>query len=345
MPKEKKKAKPKQEKTPSRNPFAVRGPLPFMRTFDDAMELAKREHDSFYPTAFMIEAWIGEVTFQFAEEYSQKKRAAERRLQVGQTWKAFSNIFRLGSIFELHQLTMCLLRYTQYDDPYADLLNQVFIAIGTEHDLMGNPMEHVPPNNIQAFAGAQQQYLQRLCEWIDSAMHWRTHQMYYLSPVSFHSDPERRELASLGINQRAFPLLDDYSKEWWNWHHSEAAERYKGSSKWKTIGEAAVSEERRTWAHPNVDRVAITFWALATRYNWTYADLMGLVRELLPQYREPSIYRDSPAVYRSPLDCEPSFTTHCNNVLGLRKGGRGTSSPTGKPQGYEIALKLAPPLS
>lgn len=316
-----------------------------MRTPHDAVALAERERDKFYPTAFMIEAWLGDLTLRFSAEYAEKKNAAERRLQCGQAIEAAQEVFPLASLPESLRLHHSLCRYAEYDDVYADILARVLIACGIEHEVTGNPLASIPPGNISALQEAQSTQFKRLCEWIDAFMHLRTHCFFHLSPVSFDVDPEKRELASLGINQRQFPHLDAYRKAWWNWHHSEAAERFQGSAKWKHIGEAAASDAQRTWTHPEVDIIGIAFWPLVTRYNWTYADLMGLVRELLPSYRQTSIYKDVPPVYRSPLDCDTGFTSHCNNVLGLRKGGRGTSAPSGTPQGYAIGLKLAPYLS
>jgi len=34
------------------------------------------------------------------------------------------------------------------------------------------------------------------------------------------------------------------------WHHGEAADRFKDSHKWSTLGKAMSSDEERPWRHP-----------------------------------------------------------------------------------------------
>jgi hypothetical protein len=152
-----------------------------------------------------------------------------------------------------------------------------------------------------------------------------------LKPVLFHPDPEKRELALLGLHLRNFAGMDDFSKTWWQWHHGEAAEHFKESPKWTMLGEAMVSEQTKTWNYPDQDTAVISLWPLLKLHNWTYRDLLAVVRMILP------------APHRYPLESEQELATYCQNVLGLRKSGvTGRSSPDGKPRGWEVALKLCP---
>jgi hypothetical protein len=173
--------------------------------------------------------------------------------------------------------------------------------------------------------------VERWCDWVDSVMHVQMHELWHLAPVMFDPDAEKRELAALGINQRAFAHLSDFSKDWWEWHHGKASARFKNSPKWQTVGKAMAAQDQRIWNYPDLDTAVISFWPLVKRHNWTYHDLSAVVR------------RVHPGQHPYPLEREQDLATYCSNVLGLRKpaGPPGKSSPEGKPKGYEVALRLA----
>ena len=76
----------------------------------------------------------------------------------------------------------------------------------------------------------------RLGEWVEAITHTHIHFLSHQVPLAFHADPEKRELALLGYRQRRYPVMSDFEKSWWEWHHGEAAER--GS---ETVGSGACS--------------------------------------------------------------------------------------------------------
>src|ERR1041384_3778768 len=80
--------------------------------------------------------------------------------------------------------------------------------------------------------------LERWCEWIDALTHFQTHACWCLAPLQFDPDPEMRELAVLGTSQRLFGKLSAPSREWWQRHHNEAADRFKSSPKWRAVGKS-----------------------------------------------------------------------------------------------------------
>jgi len=127
--------------------------------------------------------------------------------------------------------------------------------------------------------------------------------------------------------------LNDFSKAWWEWHHSEAAERFKDSPKWPTLGKIMAAPLREDNRPAGVDEIVICLWPLVKRHNWTYRDLMTVVRKVLP------------TPHRYPLEREQDLAAYCPNVLGLRKppGQPGKSSRDGCPPGSEVALKLCRP--
>ena len=44
-----------------------------MKSMEDAVALVEKEQDNFYVTAFMIEAWLGNVTLEAVSQYAGEK--------------------------------------------------------------------------------------------------------------------------------------------------------------------------------------------------------------------------------------------------------------------------------
>jgi hypothetical protein len=93
------------------------------------------------------------------------------------------------------------------------------------------------------------------------------------------------------------------------------------------------SDSNRVWTYRELDTAIISLWPLVRRHNWTYRDLLEMVR---PALIRPDAY---------PCDREQDFATYCNNVLGLRKSGHGTTAKDGKPVGWEVARRICPALT
>jgi hypothetical protein len=314
--------------------MATRGPLPFMKSVADAVALCKKEEDNFYVTAFMFEVWLGKIVMEGAAEYAEKKNAKDRTMQTGQAWRGFLNEFGHAKDNEFHHILQSLYRFAEYDDVQAHILLRSITPLSYEHEGYG---DYIGPKTLKVLKRPAEavrmarRSIERWCDWIDALIHYQTHAGWHLQPARFDPDPEKRELAALGINQRNFAGMNDFSKTWWQWHHGEAAESFKKSPKWSTLGEAMASEKERIWNYPDLDAGIISLWPLLKLHNWTYRDLLAVVRMFLP------------APHRYPLESEPELATYCQNVLGLRKSGsQGRSSPDGKPRGWEVALRLCP---
>ena len=129
----------------------------------------------------------------------------------------------------------------------------------------------------------QRKFVERLCEWLDAIAHWRIHQRSYVSPVSFDVDADKRELAGIGWQQKHFSQLDGVTKAYWQLHHNEAAQRFKDSPKWATVGKAMYSEKTRYQPYPQLDDLLIWLWPLLKKHNWTYRDLLNVVRGSRPK--------------------------------------------------------------
>jgi len=303
-----------------------------MKTFEDAKALCERERDPFYLDAFMIEGWLGGVVVDAAAEYAEKKNGKDREMQKGQAWRGFLEYFGHAKVSEFPHVFQSLYRFAEYDDLQAEMLCRTVIPLAYENqrfsDLIGPNMMAVQKKPGE-LGRLMRRSMERWCQWLDALVHFQTHAAWHLQPVNFDPDPEKRELAVLGLNQRNFAELSDFGKTWWEWHHGEASIRFKDSPKWQMVGKAMASDAERTWLRPDVDIIIIRIWPLVKRHNWTYRDLRAVARQILPKEE------------RYPLQTEQELATYCQNVLGLRKSGpSGRSSRDGKPRGWEVALKL-----
>ena len=174
------------------------------------------------------------------------------------------------------------------------------------------------------------QSIQRWCDWLDAAVHLHVHAKWHNSPVCFDPDPDKRDLACLGVVQRKFAKQSDTVKALWHHTYAQAVEDFKDSPKWLTLGQAFASNHTRPWPYRELDIAIITLWPLLKRHNWTYRDLLNVIRTIITR---PKSY---------PCQREQDFTVHCRTILGLRKTGRGKTTKNGKPTGHEIALRLFP---
>ena len=125
--------------------------------------------------------------------------------------------------------------------------------------------------------------------------------------------------------------------ERWEGIHARAAEKHQADVKmWGTVGKMQHNPQPRTWTHPDVDARVIHVWPLVIRYNWTYADLLKVLDQLLPV---PPGSGDR--VY--PLDSVENLKVHCRTVCGLTKAAKGRSAD-GLPEGWQIARKNLLPI-
>lgn len=307
------------------------GPLPFMKTLQEAEALCEKERDPFYLDAFMIEAWLGGLVLEAVAEYAEKKNAKDRTLQSGGAWRGFLDLFGQAKDEEFHSVLQSLLRFAEYDDVQSDLLRRAIIPLSFEHECFS---DFIGPKTLGATktpheaVALMKRSVERWCDWIDAVVHFQTHMVWHLAPANFDPDAEKRELAALGMNQRHYAKLNDFGKSWWQWHHGEAAERFKASPKWTAVGEGMIGRNERRWATPELDEVVITLWPLLQRHTWTYRDLMNVIRSVA----------DLPDGY--PCQREQDLSAYCFNVLGLRKRGTGKTASNGRPAGYEVAARI-----
>jgi hypothetical protein len=304
-----------------------------MKSFEEAVAVAEQRKDPFYVMAFIFQYWLGCLAIQASTEYAEKKEPKDRALQSGQAWQGYQELFPRSEGFQ-YKLN-CMFRFARAGKSPANLMRAAMGAIAAEHRCTGDyfgPKTVQDANQEEAANELARRTIVRLCDWLDARVHLRTHRKWYHVPACFDPDPEMRWLAMLGYTQRHLAKLDGAGMTQWMVDFSRAAAAYKDSHKWTMVGKAMSAEPDRAWLYPGVDTLVIAFWPLVKAHNWTYRDLLHVIR---PALKRPEAY---------PCQREQDFATYCVNVLGLRKKGKGVSAKDGYPAGYDVALALCPAL-
>lgn len=121
------------------------------------------------------------------------------------------------------------------------------------------------------------------------------------------------------------------------WHLSgnaaaAAPEVPASDSPHRTLSQAFLAQANGYWPCQELDETVIALWPLFKRHNWTHGDLLSVLRDLL---RRPEVW---------PCRNEKVLAAYCAENLGLHKLGRGETSKGNRPPGYDVALRLCPPL-
>jgi hypothetical protein len=228
-------------------------------------------------------------------------------------------------------------RFRHEDTCHAYTVNEAMIAwdLETQCDsTLGNFAFNPKTFDLPVAEVEKARYaLLRLCDWIESRLHFGKHNAWYQAPDCFSDDPESVHLANIGVGQRYLAKFSERDRKRWEGIHERAADKHQDDlKKWGTVGKVQHDPEPRTWTHPEVDARIIGLWPLVVRYNWTYSDLLKVLDKLLPA---PSATDDR----KYPLDSEASLKVHCRSICGLTKSGKGKSALE-LPLGWQIAEKL-----
>jgi hypothetical protein len=170
----------------------------------------------------------------------------------------------------------------------------------------------------------------RLADWLDSIIHLEMHAMSHYVPECFDPDPEKRELATLGVRKQFQSDASEYSKAHFEWHLSELAQLLKNSPKWKAFDRAAVAPTEGIWPFEEADTLIISIWPLLAKHNWATSQLFELVRA----------HASRPSAY--PFNNLRDFAEHCSNSLGLSNTLQIGPMPAdfSKLPGYAVAKRL-----
>jgi hypothetical protein len=263
-----------------------------MTSLDEALVLSEQEQDEFYTDAFLIQTWLAECVRQTEKEYTAKRKNGQRVLQLGLCQCAFLRVFGPAGHSNFYQIQHNLYRFTEFNHPMSNILFRAIIPLALEHELAGD------------FTGERA------------------------------VNPDGRPREALALMRTSFD-------RWCDW--LDAVIHLQTHARWhlsrEEMGGPAAADRvlarfgyRPLWPFQEVDEAVICLWPLAKRHNWSYGDLLSVLRDVL---RRPEVH-----VCRS----EQVFANYCSQALGLRRTGQGNTVHGSRPQGYELALRLCPPL-
>jgi hypothetical protein len=252
-------------------------------------------------------------------------------MQFGQAQRGFLQVFGNTTDSEFQSLLNNCHRFTGYDDPLAEILFQAVVPHSIEHECAGDfsgarAMDR-SRRPREAFALIRQS-VERWCDWVDAVIHLQTHVLWHLAPHCFAPGRDRRDWAAFGIHRWFAGQLSDPRKLKLSARNFAATPSYADAAARQRLAPNLASQPRRTWPHPELDEAVISLWPLLQRHNWTYGDLLAVLRDVLS---DPNVY---------PCESERNLATYCAFVLRLRKFGHGKTVRENRPAGYELALRL-----
>lgn len=310
--------------------------LPAFTSWEECQAYSKAKDDPFYLIAFMIEAWVGDVTQSTIKHYAENK-SGKRHLQTGIAWESWRRVFGTVKPEEWPGVLTALLRFSNCDAPESDYIKHIMNVVALE-DHYGEPVSisaYIATGTVQALTldelFRKMRYLfQRMAEWLEAVIHWNTHLTAAIAPKVLQSSQEKRELYQLGLLQRNHANLGVNGKAWWQFRHGDMANRFSGKPELGLIGQAQANEKWGSLKRPQVDQLTIHWWPLLKRYHWTDRDMRLLIRQVV----------DRPDEY--PLNEDKEFADYRQKALGLKKAksNQDKSSPDGHPRGWKVAMAM-----
>src|SRR6266496_3780212 len=265
-------------------------PLPLMKSFEDAVSLCDNERDSFYTDAFMLQAWIGHLLDQAIADYGDSRRSHSRIMQFGQAQRGFLQVFGNTTEQEFESLLHNCHRFTGYDDPLAEILLQAVVPLSIEHECSGDfsaARALDRSRRPREALGLMRQSVERWCDWVDAVIHLQTHVLWHLAPECFSAGRDRRDWAALGIHRWFAGQMSDLRKMKLSARNFAADGPAADARLLEDLAPYGACQPKRTWPHPELDEAVISLWPLLQRHNWTFADLLNVLRDVLPR---PEIY-------------------------------------------------------
>jgi hypothetical protein len=313
-------------------------PFPTFASLEEAEAYSDTIGDAYFAICYHLEGDLNVCLKAMHDLYANASSTKRPKMQTGlvrdiicpEGWPAHPKTLILTLI--------SYARFRHEDTCHAYTVNEAMTALVLEKqgdDTLKNSafdrrtFEPITPADAE---NARRDFL-RLCDWIESRLHFGTHSGWYGAPDCFSDDANRTHLANIGFAQRHIAKFSERDRRRWEAMHARAAAKHQTDLKtWGTVGKVQHDPQPRTWTHPTVDARLIGLWPLVVRCNWTYSDLLKVLDAL---FQEPSANEDR----RYPLDSEASLKVHCRSICGLTKTTRGQSS-RGLPQGWPIAEKL-----
>jgi hypothetical protein len=325
---------------------SARQPLPIMDTIHDAAKLNIQHRTTFYVSAFLFQCWLSELTLAHAAQLAEKPDPKDRSFQIGESLRGFHKYFGHASDAEFPELFSHLMQFAEYPDPFAAHILEAAALMSQEHHFTRQSRDQCQHFSVSAFQhlpaaptlhddalhdDALHVLTRRLCDWLDSVLHFHALCARHIMPDCFDPDPQKRELTLLGINHRHFDDLDQPAQLRWLTHMLDAVDELKHSRKWSTYHRAnkGAVPKPLPWPTVRLDRSIITLWPIFKHYNWSATDLLSTLRQVL----KPSGLAPSPD--------ESTLAEYCCSVLSLRHPNLSLQPHTNaNPPALDLALHL-----
>ena len=280
---------------------------PLFNTYEEASAYSNQVGDSYYALAFLLETWISNLITDAIEKYADQV-PHKRRLQTGEAVEhsLIKKLFKESTDGrELAIFMQNLRRFGEQGYTSSHIILNSLGLFGIENDF--SPVIDVEKGfSVESLRAL----ITRICEWLDSQIHWQTHFGYYRSPGSFFpGDEEARFLFGIGHTERFLPELSAHDLEISRSKKACALASLTNPGKWKFFLDGVKKEATRCQTHPKVDDCVIGLWPLVKRFNWSYNELLTVLEHALP---------NCAGIY--PCDYYVNLQKHCRQTLGLKKG-------------------------
>jgi hypothetical protein len=330
-------------------PQSKKAPFPIFATREEAQAYSKQVGDAYFEIAYCIEWALNDCAKKMRDQYAATPKTAPKpKMQTGlvrallcpENSKAppesYAVLLKASIRFaseetgQGHNLRLALNRFDCERQFEVEAIGQqVRKFVASKGLSLRHPPEDLLTQIALGNADNAERVLLRLCDWLESRLHFVTHRAWYNCPDSFSDDPDTRHLADLGMAERCLAKMSERDSEIFHCLLDRAAAKHGNDmKKWAIIGKVHHDPEPRIWTHPKVDRLLIAVWPLVLRHNWTYPDLLKVTRKLL-----------SDDGHHYPLDTAHNLKVHCRMTCGLTKTAKGKSSDD-FPAGWPVAERL-----
>lgn len=298
--------------------------LPIINSEPEALAIATEANDYFFYAAYKLQHWLSELNLQANAAYSEQPNPAQRHMQSGQAWHSFQPIFAHVQDKAFHHIVGILVRFSRSDNPLCNTLLSALAPMYIEHEVTGDFLnfETIPVSPPAHLVPLMRRSVQRMCDWLDAAIHSNTHLMSFREPDCFHPDPQTRFLAARHMSQQYIAQMAAPNFIAPYLAPSPAKNRISGN----TAPYPGSHTVGRDDPHNRLNQALMALWPLLKLHNWTYADLWNVLRDC--------------AVPTAPCDNYRQLARYCLHALGLRKTGVGHPATTSKPAAHALALRL-----
>jgi hypothetical protein len=312
-------------------------PFPTFRSPAEAEAYSERTGDAYFEICYHLEGRLNLCAQKLHDLYAGVVKGTRPRMQTGVVRDFVCPDGWPKHPRTLISILLSLQRYSHEKTCHAHTIARAIRALEFENQLdtaHQDPVFNTATSEPRTAADTHlaRNTLLRLCDWIESNLHFLTHRSWYHCPDSFEADPETSHLANIGFIQRHLANLSERDRRRWAEIHERSATQHQSNIKvWSTVGRVQHDPRPRTWTHPDVDERVIRLWPLMARHNWTYTDLLKVLDALLP----PCGHEDR----RYPLDSEGNLKMHCRSICGLAKNQKGKTAEK-MPEGFSVAQLL-----